>query len=114
VGVDTARYVYSATLVRVVDGDTVDVDLTLGFDITYRHRLRLLGVNAPEMSTAAGRIARDFVVAWFAAHGSGIVVHTEKDRTEKFGRYLATIYTGDGASLTSDLLSSGNAVPYPG
>ena len=44
-------FIYDATLVRVIDGDTIDCDLDLGMNLTARFPVRLLGVNAPELGT---------------------------------------------------------------
>jgi len=59
--VDTRRmYEYNAQLVRVVDGDTVDISVDLGFHISQQIRVRLNGINSPETSTPAGKGAKSF------------------------------------------------------
>ena len=63
-------YQYRAKVVHIVDGDTIDVQLDLGFDITYKARIRFQGVNTPESRTrdleekALGLAAKDFVGRW--------------------------------------------------
>jgi endonuclease YncB( thermonuclease family) len=76
--------------------------------------VRLLGVNAPEMKTAAGRTAKAWVTAWLADHAPDgkVVLKTTKDRHEKYGRYLGTVYGHDLRNLNGDLLAAGQAVPY--
>lgn len=123
---------YHAKLVEVVDGDTVHVDLDLGVDEHRMMTLRLYGLDAPEKLGAtkvAGVMARNYVVAWFAEWcppqvvgrtpagdpilASVAFVRTFKNRTEKYGRYLADVYSLDESHwLNRDLIDSGNAVPY--
>jgi len=114
-------YTYRATLKNVVDGDTVDLDLDLGFDVLLTLRVRLLGINTPEIfgvskTTEAykkGVEARTFVVTTLG--GKNLIVKTEKDRQEKYGRYLATVFIdGDSESLNDKLVKLSYAVPYDG
>jgi micrococcal nuclease len=96
---DDARFVYAAQLVRVVDGDTLDLRIDLGFDVGMEGRFRLFGVNAPERhgaTFAAGEAARRLVEGLLAAAGPDrLRVRTYKDRREKYGRYLADVFVGD-------------------
>ena len=114
-------YEYQATLKPttyqpsgVVDGDTIYVNVDMGLTIYHTISLRLYGVNAPEMSTDAGKTAKRWVIDWFETHAPlGVfTLRTQRDKTEKFGRFLATITAPDGAILNDDLIASGNAVPY--
>ena len=97
----------------VVDGDTIYVTVDMGLTIYHTISLRLYGVNAPEMSTA-GKAAKQWVIDWFKTHAPfGVfTLRTQRDKTEKFGRYLATIIALDGAVLNDDLVASNNAAPY--
>lgn len=106
----TALHNYEATVVNVVDGDTVDADVALGFHLTARLRLRLLGVNCPEMrgpTRQAGIAARMFV--FDNLFGKEVIIHTEK--ADDFGRYLARI-TLDGVDFNRRLIDEGFAVPF--
>jgi micrococcal nuclease len=108
-------WVYRAKAVYIVDGDTVDVWIDAGFHGYRRERLRLLGVNAPEMhgaSKAYGVAARLYVGDWLNQVGDWpLIVQTE--RSDVFGRFLATVWrVSDGACLNDDLLASGKAVPF--
>lgn len=110
-------WVFRARPVRAVDGDTIDVIIDAGFRSTRTERLRLLGVNTPELhgaSRAAGLAAKAYVEAWLAAAGGAawpLVLRTEK--SDEFGRYLGRVWrASDGACLNDDLLSSGHAVPF--
>lgn len=106
-------YEYQATVVRVVDGDTVDVDIDLGLRVWKRkERLRLAGLNAPEMSTPEGVDAKVYLLTLIPA-GTLVVVRTTVDRTEKYGRYLADVLVG-GQSVNQMLLLSEHALPWNG
>lgn len=108
-----------ATVVRVVDGDTLELDLDLGWHITYRAKLRLAGVNAPEMSTPPGPFARQFVVDQLTASatqpGWWIPVTVVSHSLDKYGRVLGSISWADQAGtahdLAAELLAAGHAVP---
>ena len=117
-------FVYRVTVVKVVDGDTLDVDIDLGFSMTLvGQRLRLLGVNTPEIkgpTREAGMRAKAFTRAWFDSHTNIMIRsrkrepgHAEKDA---FGRYLVEVYgdneKGEQSCLNDALLFTGNAVPF--
>ena len=112
------QYVFPARSVRVVDGDTLILEISVGFYLTTTHSVRLLRVNAPEMKTptyAEGHAAKAYVEAWLAEGAIGdwpYVVETHK--SDVFGRYLAEVWRlSDGTNLSDALLDSGNAVAYP-
>jgi micrococcal nuclease len=105
-------YNYKATVLEVVDGDTVTVRIDMGLRTYSVHRLRLLGIDTPELrgpTREAGLAAKAFVVEHLL--GKDVIIHTEKD--DSFGRYLAHVYL-DGASFNLLLLAEGHAVPYRG
>lgn len=107
-------YVRNARLLRVIDGDTFDLDIDLGFRIWFQVRVRLLGVNCPEVTGPtkdAGLRAKTFAAAWLGSYRT-IKVRTHLDERDSFGRALAEIEGEDGANLASALLSSGNALPF--
>jgi endonuclease YncB( thermonuclease family) len=80
-------YTYAARLVRVTDGDTVRLDLDLGF---YQWRLdqpyRLLRIDAPELSTVAGKLTKSRLELWLGSPGVTLVASTQK--SDSFGRWL--------------------------
>lgn len=85
---------YNCTIRRVVDGDTVDVDIDLGFDMwIHNERVRLFGIDTPESRTRdleekkAGLFAKD-VVLHYLPEGSKQVLRTHKDKVGKYGRVL--------------------------
>ncbi len=110
-------YEYQAKIVRVVDGDTVHAEVDLGFDIRFTMKLRLMGINAPELRTDDGKSARDFLMRLLMVNGEyqTCTIRTEKDRTEKYGRYLATIFVPSGEfalNVNLEMIENGYAVPY--
>ncbi|MFD8648650.1 thermonuclease family protein [Streptomyces mirabilis] len=106
-------FIYQATVDKVVDGDTLDLQLDLGFGVFTRQRVRLLGINAAEHGTELGDKATAFAKAWVQEHGPTFTVRTQKDKKEKYGRYLATVLS-DTADLGQTLIDAGLAVPYDG
>jgi len=90
------KFIYSAVVTDVYDGDTISVEIDLGFDMLKRGvRLRLAGINAPEVrgeSRSAGIASRDFLRNLVESANNQVVIKTVKDSTEKYGRYLAYLY----------------------
>jgi micrococcal nuclease len=114
-------YQYRAKVVRIVDGDTIDVDLDLGFEIHYKVRIRFLGINAPESRTrdleekALGLAAKDFVSRWLLeSAGNHPVIETSLDKKGKYGRVLGRILNDEGVCLNDVLIEEGHATPYDG
>lgn len=102
-------------MIRVVDGDTADVVVDLGFQISIEMRVRLAGIDAPELNARGpeGEQARDHLASLLPA-GSICYVKTEKPR-DKYGRWLAWIRP-EGQSLTVNdrMVAGGFAVTYDG
>lgn len=108
---------YRAQIDKIVDGDTLHVTLDLGVETDRRIAVRLAGLNAAEHDTPEGAAAKAYVTTWVLQHqtvGGWFTVTTQKDRREKYGRYLATVEAEDGACLNSDLLATGHALPWDG
>lgn len=95
-------FTYNATVYNVVDADTADLDIDLGFGIFKKTRVRLARVDAPEIHTEEGKRAKEYVDNLLT--GRGVVVRTQK--TGKFGRWIAEIHvpTKEGMKNLSDLL----------
>lgn len=102
---------YPARIVSVYDGDSVTADIDLGMRVTVRAKLRLLGIDAPEMGTEAGRAARDFLRELLGR--DGLVIRTHKDPGDKYGRWLAELYFGE-ESVADAMIRHGHARPYDG
>ena len=105
-------YEYRAEVIRVVDGDTVDVEVDLGFRIGQQMRLRLVGINAPELHTLDGPPARDHLAGLVGILPVRLTIRTVKDRTEKYGRYLASLIRDDGIDVNASMMADGFAVAY--
>ena len=110
-------YEYSATLVKIVDGDTVDVLIDLGFNTTKKERVRLLGIDTPESATKdlvekkLGLEAKEYIIQWFTKN-TPFRLQTTKD--DKYGRILG-VFTGlDGKTLNTRLVDEGYAWAYDG
>lgn len=106
-------YIYRATVAHVVDGDTIDVRIDLGFNVDTRERLRLLGIDAPELSTPAGKMARDRLIEKLPEH-TEVTVQTFKAPGDKYGRWLANVVMQGGQSVSDWMLGAGLAKPYDG
>lgn len=107
-------YIYKAVVLNVVDGDTVDVRIDLGLHVSVVQRLRLLGINAPETRGAErekGLIAKRALTEKVLA--KYVVVKTVKDKTGKYGRFLADLFLeGEGISVNSWMVEQRFAVKY--
>ncbi len=116
---------YRCEIVRVVDGDTVDVDIDLGFGVWMRkERVRIHGIDTPESRTSDkaekvyGLAAKEFVKSYLKA-GSAQTLVTEKDKTGKFGRILGKFKVYDGLTdsqitLGEIMIREHHAVEYHG
>jgi len=92
-------YVYEVTVERVVDGDTLDLDIDLGFGVSRKLRARLADIDAPEISTAKGRSARDFVTEQLMKAQTCAV---KTVRVDLHGRYVVHFFfTHRKAEVTS-------------
>jgi endonuclease YncB( thermonuclease family) len=115
------RFFYEAKVDRIVDGDTVDFIIDLGFDVFHKARVRLHGVNTPETRTRdleekeLGIAAKDYVYDWLAATDS-VFIKTIKDGSGKYGRILGYVYSDQSMlkCLNDDIIDSGHGEPYYG
>lgn len=106
-----SAYEYRAVVVRWIDGDTVELNVDLGFRLGLVERFRLAGLDTPERGRAGS------VDAWVRAKvlapaGSEVLIVTTK--ADKYGRWLAHVYPPVGPSINDTLLEEGLAVPYDG
>jgi micrococcal nuclease len=108
-------------VLRVVDGDTIDVDIDLGFDISFTSRVRLAGIDTPESRTTDKKekvlgLEVKQRLKDLLSKSSSLVIKTEKpDSTEKYGRILGWLFI-DGAekSINEGLIADGYAWDYMG
>jgi len=105
---------YRATITRIVDGDTIDLDVDLGFHVHMGQRVRLAGINAPEKNTPAGKGAITYL-AILLPIGTPVTIRSIKPpKAEKFGRWLADVTLPSGASISENLLATGHALAWDG
>lgn len=113
-GVTRVPYIHRATLLNVVDGDTVDLEVKLPFRLVARDRFRLYGINAPEMrgdSREAGKLAKS-ALASMIPQGE-FIIKTHMDKQDKYGRWLVEISDGDESRTINDrMVREGFAFPY--
>ena len=106
-------------MVKVVDGDTVDVDIDLGFGVWLRkQRIRLYGIDTPESRTSDdvekvyGLAAKDFLIKW--TNAGDLTLKTFKDGKGKFGRILGELWFGRTHNINQLLVDNYHAVRYHG
>ena len=109
---------YKVAVLRVVDGDTGDVDIDLGFSTWLKkQRIRLYGIDTPESRTRDleekkyGLAAKEFLVKWTGA--GELRIKTHKDERGKFGRILGEIWTFD-TNINDKMVYEHHAVAYHG
>lgn len=108
-------------VLRVVDGDTIDVDIDLGFNVSYTQRVRLAGIDTPESRTtdlkekALGLEVKEYLKSLLDSTDD-IVIQTEKpDSSEKYGRILGWLFIDDEeTSLNEKMINEGYAWEYDG
>ena len=116
-------YEYRCKVVKIVDGDTVDVDIDLGFGVWLKkERIRMFGIDTPESRTRDldekkyGLMAKEFITKLLDDKG-GIVLKTRKDAEGKYGRILGELWrTTDFAdkSINQIMIEKHHAVSYHG
>jgi micrococcal nuclease len=116
-------YEYKCTIVRVIDGDTVDVDIDLGFGIIMAdERVRIMGIDTPESRTS-DKVEKLFGKAAKARLqellGETSILRTQinkngEDMKGKFGRVLGDFVAKDGRMVTKVMTEEGHCVPYTG
>jgi len=112
---------YVRKVENVVDGDTIDVLIDLGFDILFQSRVRLAGIDTPESRTrdlkekALGLESKEYLKKHLK-DAKSVVIKTEKmDSSEKYGRILGWVYVnGDTQSLNDKMINDGYAWGYMG
>jgi micrococcal nuclease len=112
---------YVKKVTNVVDGDTIDVDIDLGFSISYSQRVRLAGIDTPESRTSdkaekvLGLESKEFLKSKIK-DAKTVVIKTEKmDSSEKYGRILGWVYLdGSSISINEQMIADGYAWGYLG
>jgi micrococcal nuclease len=112
---ETALWRYRAKAVRVIDGDTIVMDIDLGFrTMILSEAVRLAGINTPELigaDTVRAHQAKGFAEAWLNGNPTLYIQTQLMHEREKYGRVLATVHRkGDFVSLNDALLSANLAI----
>lgn len=112
-------YQYKAKVEKVVDGDTLEVTIDLGFKITTVQKLRLAGINTPETYNVKkdseeyqkGMLAKNYVEKRISENNNMILIETEKV-TEKYGRYITKVWLENPAKTLNDELVEKGLATY--
>ncbi len=119
---DKDPYIYRVKkVIKVVDGDTIDADIDLGFDISLTKRVRLSGVDTPESRTTdlkekkLGLESKEWLKHKLE-FAKDVLIKTElPDSTEKYGRILGNLYANnEELSLNQQMIDEGYALAYDG
>ena len=119
---DRDPYIYRIkSVTKVVDGDTIDADIDLGFDISLTKRIRFAGIDTPESRTtnlkekAMGLESKEWLKKTLEG-AKDILIKTElPDSTEKYGRIIGHLFiNGQETSLNNQMITSGYALAYDG
>ena len=109
------QFFYEARVVSIYDGDTIRLDIDMGFSTWVTNTsVRLAALDAPELhgeERAAGLSAK----AWLESvipPGTRVFIRTKKDPREKFGRYLAFVFLPDGTEINATMVTLGHAKAY--
>jgi endonuclease YncB( thermonuclease family) len=107
-------YEYRVQVLRVVDGDTLYVEVDFGLDSSRKIELRLEGLDAPERETPAGKQVKQWLTERLRPLPY-VIVRTIKDRREKYGRYRALLIDPlTGAVINDEMIATGLAKVYTG
>ena len=108
------NFVYNAVVRSVYDGDTIRVDIDMGFDHWIMNEsIRFMGVDAPEIrgeERPEGLLTKEWLLNKIPI-GTKVVLETYKDRTGKYGRYLGYIWL-DGVNINEQMIAEGFATVY--
>ncbi|MBC9784995.1 thermonuclease family protein [Heliobacterium chlorum] len=104
------NYTYKAKVTRVIDGDTFEAEVDLGFNVIVKEKFRLYGLNAPEVhgeEKTVGELSKQ----WLAHQLEGQPVTINSVRKEKYGRWLAVVNAA-GKNVNDEMVAEGLAVPF--
>ncbi len=103
-------YTYYTKVSNIVDGDTVDVFVDLGFKVWRQERMRLVGVDTAEKNTPYGKATKEYLTKLLVDK----TVKLEVFKPDKYGRYLAKIYINSEKSINDQMVEKGMAKGYMG
>lgn len=103
-------YEYYTKIDKVVDGDTVDVFIDLGFSVWHKERIRIAGIDTAEKNTPLGKALKAYMKELL----EGKMVRLRVSKPDKYGRYLGEIWLGSDESINNQLIRHGLAKSYVG
>lgn len=103
-------YEYYTKIDKVVDGDTVDVFIDLGFSVWHKERIRIAGIDTAEKNTPLGKALKAYMKELL----EGKMVRLRVSKPDKYGRYLGEIWLGSDESINNQLIRHGLAKSYGG
>ena len=105
-------YQYEAEVLRVIDGDTLDLHIDLGFKVGFNTRIRMIGIDTPEKWHPYGKVVKAYLQQLL--EGNKIMLDVTKK--DKYGRYLGVVYLnkGDEQSINDKLIEINMAKAYHG
>jgi micrococcal nuclease len=118
-----SKFIYDAKVIKIVDGDTIDAEIDLGFNVKIKERIRFAGINTPELKSkdpnerSRALKAKQFVEEWFKKYNYHCVLKTIKSEPKKgkYGRYIAYVMDPlQRECLNTILLEKGLADIYIG
>lgn len=108
--VKSQHNIYRGTVITIIDGDTYEVLITLGFGVIQKFHVRLDGIDTPEKNTEKGLIAKEYVRGLI----EGKTLLLTESGPEKYGRARASITLPDGRDLTTFLIEQNIGIEYHG
>ena len=109
---DKQIYLYKAKIVRIVDGDTFDAEVDLGFNMTLKTRFRLADIDTPELRIEEQHEAAVKAKRFLEEKLLGGTYYLVSHKSDIFGRWLATVYLDDGSTINGLMLKEGLAKVY--
>tara|TARA_B110000503_G_C7057969_1_gene375318 strand:- start:350 stop:739 length:390 start_codon:yes stop_codon:yes gene_type:complete len=105
-------YKYDAQVVRVIDGDTLDLIVDLGFKVMFNTRIRMIGIDTPEKNFPYGKVVKNYLTNLL----EGSSVYVDVTKKDKYGRYLGLVYLNknDEKSVNDMLIDIEMAKAYHG
>jgi micrococcal nuclease len=105
-------YKYNAQVLKVIDGDTLDLFIDLGFKVGFNTRIRLIGIDTPEKNFPYGKVVKDYLTNLL----EGNKVYLDVTKKDKYGRYLGMVYLNesDNVSVNELLINESMAKAYHG
>ena len=104
-------YEYYTKVDKIVDGDTIDVFIDLGFSVWHKERIRLAGIDTAEKNTPLGKALKQFLVL----NLEGKMIRLQVSKPDKYGRYLGIAFLKDSiVSINDQLIKANLAKSYGG